>query len=661
MQKATLLLLSLLSLSFYQTLNAQNEDLDSGMRLTQCDFEPDAPAVVISDIGDAKFIQDEEYGFIIRFERQKRVKIFKEAAFDQAEVSIPLYKGKTTIEKATDIKAATYYFDGTKIESAYLDANQIFEEPINEHWYQKKFALPNVKEGCVIEFSYTVYTPYYRHLPDWEFQSDIPTIYSEYNVAMTPFYSYMYKAQGFSQFDVFESGKDKGLDRSFMGLTFQDMNYKFGMKNVKSFKDESYITSREDYIKKIDFQMSEFNHPNGYKKKIMTTWPELSKEFMEDSNFGKYINKTTKIGQKEFAYLKEKSEQEKVDEVLDYVKSNYKPNGYYGFYTYYSLKDFNKEKTGNVSNINLMALGILKGVGIQAEPVLISTRDNGKVRSNFPFSDQFNYVIILATIDGKQKLLDATDAYCPNNMLPARCYNGKGYIVKKDSESWININNTTPSLVSTTIKYKLNPETNNITGTGAIRNAGQPSISQRKSYSRNKDKFKKEIENNDLTLTKDISVTEVDDNSRIFKYDFDFESKVDNIDGQIIFAPFLKFPDQTNPFKQEKRELAIDIVYPITEGYQAEIEIPEGYMVEQLPESYNKNTENTQVSFSAVEVRKENKIVITAAVKLKKAVYPASSYTELKRLFNNVIEKFNQKIVVTKNEDVAESKQYLFR
>ncbi len=49
----------------------------------------------------------------------------------------------------------------------------------------------------------------------------------------------------------------------------------------------------------------------------------------------------------------------------------------------------------------------------------------------------------------------------------------------------------------------------------------------------------------------------------------------------------------------------------------------------------------------------ENKILIHATYQLKKPVYPASAYPELKRLFKNVIDKFNQKIVLVKDDAVA--------
>ncbi len=645
--RRTILYLSC-ALFFSMQLWSQNQESIDYLKMTQCDFEPDAPAVTIFDKGSARFIQ-EDGGFIMKFERHKRVKIFKEAAFDQANFSIELYIGNSDRERVRDIKATTFFVNNGTMEKTVLKDEQIFEEPINKYWYRKKFALPNIKEGCILDVKYTILSPFMFHLPDWEFQSNIPTIYSEYKTSMIPFYTYMFRAQGFTQFDHFSKDTDKGIAQSFMGLEFQDLTYTFGLKNVGSFKDESFISSREDYIKKIDFQLSEINYPDGRKQKIMTTWPELSKDFLESAEFGKYIKKAEKIGKKEFVALLNASEDEKVEAILNHMKYNYKHNGYINKWAAKSIKEFTTEKTGNTANINLMALGYLRSVGINADPVIISTRDHGKINSDFPFSDLFNNVIILARLKDKEVLLDATDAYCPNNMMPESYYNGNGYLVKQGSENWITIKNNVPSVTATRFSYKLDPEKNELTGKVIVQTKGYESIKEKKSYERDDKKFKENLHKRGLNLIGDINIAELEENTRMFNYDFSFNSKIDQIDGLMIFKPFMHMAIQSNPFKQEERELNIDLINPLTKTYLAEITIPEGYQVEQLPEPINKNTDNTAIAFNVQ--KEENKIVISAVYQLKKPTYPASAYNELKSLYKTIIEKLNQKIVVSKPQE----------
>jgi hypothetical protein len=55
-----------------------------------------------------------------------------------------------------------------------------------------------------------------------------------------------------------------------------------------------------------------------------------------------------------------------------------------------------KDKTGNVAEINLMLTAMLRYAGLNANPVLVSTRSNGIAM--FPNRTAFNYVI--AAVEG---------------------------------------------------------------------------------------------------------------------------------------------------------------------------------------------------------------------------------------------------------------------
>ncbi len=239
-----------------------------------------------------------------------------------------------------------------------------------------------------------------------------------------------------------------------------------------------------------------------------------------------------------------------------------------------------------------MALGYLRSTGIEVLPVIISTRNHGRVTESFPFSDLFNNILILATIDGKQKLLDATDAFCPNSMIPANYCNGKGYIVTDDAEKWILIKNEIQSTNITTVKYTLNLETNSLEGDGIIRSTGHFSIKERKKHAKDAEKLKNELEEHGLTLKENIKIKDETTKSKVFQYGFNFKSDITNIEDQLIFSPFMQLPIQTNPFKQEKRDLAIDLIYPTSKSYQAEFEIPSGYRIEQLPDGFTQNNTN---------------------------------------------------------------------
>ncbi len=622
----------------------------SDLRIEECNFEKDAPAVVLFDKGNFWFIQDDN-GFKLKFDRHVRIKIFDESAFDKGEFEIELYKGKNDRERVEDIEGVTCNVEDGRIVKSALTKDNIFKEDINEYWYAKKFAMPKVKEGSIIDVKYSITSPYYTHFRDWEFQTDIPVIYSEYKVNMIPFYSYRFRLQGAGKLDHYKKYKRQGLDRSFAGIKFNDMVYEFGLNNVPSFKDETYISSRNDYIKKIDFQMAEINYPSGYSRKYMESWPAMAKELLDHEEFGKYLKKAQKWGAKEFGHLIGKSEKERLDEIVSYMKLNYKWNRFYGKYAQRSIKEFNNTFTGNVGNINLSTIGALNSVGLNAKPIIISTRDNGKVTDSFPYSNLFNYVLILVEVDGKLRLADATEDMCPEKLIPARCINGRGFVVEEDSENWINIANKVASLEEFNLTINVDTDDLQINGNCTAKSTGYIALNERQNFHKDKEAFTKEISDKGITIENDLTVTNLFESEKPFLYQFDFTQGVDQIDNQLIISPFANLTQKDNPFKQENRSLPIDLIYLRGNRLIANIEIPDGYKVEELPISKRMNSENVAFTYSAHIT--DGKVQIVTTYQFKKHTYSAKSYKELKNFMNVVTSKVNSKIVFIKDDDLT--------
>ncbi|MCG8578384.1 MAG: hypothetical protein MI866_00605 [Bacteroidales bacterium] len=650
----TVIPLLILLLCASVSTNAQETEFGvlnaSDVELKECEFEKEAPAVVIFDKGNSWFVRDDE-GFVLRFDRHVRIKIFNEAAFDKGEFEIPLFKGDSEKERVKDIKGYTFNIEDGQIRKVALDGKNVYAEDINKFWYLKKFAMPNVKEGCVIDVCYSVFSPFYTHFKDWEFQTDIPTMYSEYKVNMIPFYSYRYRMQGAGRMDHFKSYEKKGLERSFAGIIFRDMVYEFGLNNVPSFKDESFISSRNDYIKKIDFQLSEINYPSGYKKQFMNTWPSLANEMLDNTDFGKYLKKAEKWGSKTLAYIGDKPEKERLNAVLNYMKETYKWNGYQGKYARLPFKEFNQQLTGNSGNINLSTIGALRAVGLKASPVIISTRDNGKVSDSFPYSNLFNYVLVLVEVDGKKSLVDATESMCPNYLIPSRCINGKGFIVEEDSEDWVTISNSALSLEEFNLVMQFDLEEGEVKGRCMSKTTGYLALAERSGYHHDKEDFEKAFTRKGLNIIDDINVVNLYEKTKPFKYNFHFTQSLDQIDNQLIVSPFVNLAEKDNPFKQEERVLPIDMVYLQGNRYIATIAIPEGYKVDELPSASKINTDN--VAFNYIAKVAGNHIQIVADYSFKKQSYPSSSYKELKNFMNVVTSKVNSKIILTKEDDVV--------
>ena len=446
------------SLLFYQITIAQKPSQEFGninleeLKMIEYEDDKEAEAVVLFDLGKSYFFEGDQ-GFDIIFERVTRIKIFSEAGLDWAEVEIPFYQEGGIYEKVSDIEAVTYNLENGRINKSKISEEDIYEEKINENWKAKKIAMPGVKEGSVIEYRYKIRSQYIFNLRDWEFQWGIPVIYSEYITKMIPFYTYTYILQGANKFSSAWSYADKGFPRRFGSIEFRDMVYHYVMEKLPAFRGEELITSRNDYIIKLDFQLSEFNSPSGGKTKIMTTWPAMIKDYLKHEDFGKFVKKSEKNAGKllNVEELQTKPALEKFNVVMDYVKKNYNWNKQNRKFASKSSNQLVKDKFGNSADINLFAIGLLKGVGVDANPLLISTRGHGKIKINYPFAHFFNYVLIQANIGGKTIFADATESGIHNERIPTRCINDIGLVIKKDEEKWLSLACNFPSTIKTNV------------------------------------------------------------------------------------------------------------------------------------------------------------------------------------------------------------------
>ncbi|MDD2475142.1 MAG: DUF3857 domain-containing protein [Dysgonamonadaceae bacterium] len=608
--------------------------------------DKDAEAVVLFDVGTSRFLE-RNGSFEVVFERKTRVKILSEAGLKWAEIQIPYYQQGDIYETVHDIEAFTYNFENGPVKIP-LNTSNIFNEKINDAWNAKKFALPNVKVGSIIEYKYTIKSQDVFNLRDWDFQWRIPVVHSEYEVSMVPFYVYVYIMQGANKFDSYKSYTDEGLPRRLGKVTYQDYIHKYIMRDLPAFKSEEFITSINDYIIKLDFQLSQINYPTGKTVEIMTTWDKMNKELLKNSDFGGYIKKSEKLAKKliNIDSLASKTDKEKFDAVLEYVKRNYNWNKYNGKFASKSPNDFIKDKYGSCADINLFTIGLLNAVGIDAKPVIISTRENGKIKYDYPLSAYFNYVTILANVEGEKTMSDATEILNLNNRIPSRCINDKGLIVDNEGVEWVSLECKFLSEVNNDIQIEI--INNDVMNTTVSKAATEyDGLNFRNNYGDNTEAVKKRLENKDYAIIDStINIQNLYDKEKPFILSYKQSSKPEIINEKIYIAPFLDEIISDNPLKQNERTYPIDMTYPTKRVFATTIIIPEGYQVDHTPIEQKVKNKLFELNYNTIQ--EDGKIKVLFDYTFNNSVYSPNDYTKIKSYFNIIVKKGNEKIVFAK-------------
>lgn len=641
-------------ISMIQLTVAQNYSHEFGktdkavLELQRYEKDTTAEAVVIYDIGQSSFVETEK-SFDVIFERKMKIKIFTKAGLKWAEMSIPYYNEVFKHEDISSLKANTYNLENGKIRVSALASKNIYNEKGYENWYDRKFAFPDVKEGSVIEVSYKIRSPYLLNFRNWSFQKKIPVIYSEYTTKMIPFFKYNYILQGILTLDEFKKYTDNGLSRTLGTTEYHDLVYDFIMKDVPAFRDESYITSANDYMMKINFQLSTVHFPDGFIEAVLSTWPQLNEELIDNESFGKYLksckNRSTDI--LDTMHLASKPDLEKAKSIEHFVKSNFNWDGYSNKFTNKSVKDLLSSKTGNSAEINLFLAGMLNAAGIEAYPVITSTRSNGKIQSDYPFLHLFNYVVVLAKIDSVPVILDATEPLSNFAEIPTRSINDRGLVVQKKLVEWVDLKSSSVSRIVYKFDLQPDPENDSINQSCNLMTTGYEAIDYRNKFSTSYKALKTKLLTANALSSDTLSATNLNQIEMPFIIDFNKKAPLEKVEDKFLIAPFCNFTITENPLKQLVRNYPVDMIYRNSSNFQSTVTIPKGYKLLTKPEDLRINNDKIKIIFST-SLQEDNTIVVTGVYEFKKAEYETPEYFDLKDYFNKIVDKFNEKLVFVK-------------
>ncbi|MES2827537.1 MAG: DUF3857 domain-containing protein [Bacteroidota bacterium] len=603
-----------------------------------------AAAVAIFDIGIG-FFDLGPSGMKYNIQRHTRYKIINKNGYDYANLEIQLYKSSNGGSNLTNVEACTYNIENGKVIASKIGKDAKFTEKQDKNYSVKKFVLPNVKEGSIIEFKYTMSTDFVFNLRPWYFQRSIPTLHSAYVVSIPEYYNYKINQYGL----IHLTSKSEQVNGGTV--------YSYAVNNVPGLKEESYVADMNDYISRVTFELASMSFPGQEYRDFTSTWPKIIHTIKEREDFGQFIKKTAGVKSILAEIIKEETNKDSiVCRILNFVKQNIKWNRDYDlFANETNAKSVFEKKLGNSADINLSLLVLLSAANIEANPVLLSTRDNG-THPGRPMITAFNNVIVDAKIGEKHILLDATDKHHAPNLIGYNNLNHEGLVLNMDSENakWISLENSKASGISYNYILTLGDD-NKLTGKLYITSTDYEALRRRKDYSAATDEkeFLKLFKGDKPGLAlKNYEILNLNspDASLTESMDVLIEDQIEEGGDMFYFTPLLYERTKENPFKLEERNFPVDFGFPMEETYRITIELPKGYVVDvsKFPKNEKLVLPNQTASFSFIFSHGENQIGLISRISVKKSLFTPDEYFELKELFKNIVRKQAEQIVVKK-------------
>lgn len=619
-----------------------------------------AHAIILSDVGDSDFDVDKDH-FVVIFKRHRRVKIVDANGYDAATIEVPLYVDGNEAEKMSNLKASVYSLENGKIVETKLDSKSVFTEKEGEHIIVKKFTMPALKPGVIFEYSYTTTSPWFRDIPTWYFQDEYPELYSDYSVTIPECFSFVFIRQGYIRY---EKEREATNGRHTYNLAFENHGaagptehgtYEAGIstfhwvaKDVPALKEESFTTTINNHIAKIEFQLSSVHYPEQPVKPYMDTWAGVYEKLNESEYFGGNLSKNNGfLGDQVDALTKGlTADTAKARAIYNYVRDNYTCSDHSRVYMDKTLKTTFTSHNGSEAEINLLLVAMLRKAGLNADPVMMSTRAHGFINPMYPLLNRFNYVVASVNAETGTYFMDASLNYLGFGRLDKRCYNGGARII---SSSIPAISFDADSLLEQNSSFVIL----------AVDSSGiHGSIQQKPTYfescsirgdikEKGNDSYFKSLSKslgNDAVVS-NVTVNGLDNKEEPLMLSYDFSYKTDD-EGIIYLNPMLSEAYKTNPFKSAERFYPVEMPYVSDELYTLNFTLPDGYEVDELPKPAMVKLNETDGLFQYLIQQSGNSIQFRCRLKLNKATFAPEEYESLRQFYDMVVKKESEQIVL---------------
>lgn len=655
-------------------------------------YAPDSNAavVVLSDYGNLFFENDLD----MVFERHTRIKILTEAGYDWGTVTIP-YLAEDRTQQVKGIKGRTYYAaEGGRMETHEMKKGSIFDEDVDGAWKRMRFTLPALQPGSIIEYRYKVISTNPKYFPDWAFQKSEPVLRSEYRAEIPEIFRYVSIFQGRLEPDVSEQKPysrrmhwtiDLGgfnepaswvrphllEDKARASTEVDGIKYRWVMQEVPALRREPYMTTPEDFRSKIRFELAEIGRPSTQRvqvtyqgetfdlpatqlpvRPVMTSWEQLAEELMDSKRFGKQIGAHRKVRDQAKALVEGLTDpKEKMLAIYDYLRTTMVWSGRRGVIAGQDLDKALAAGNADGPEITLLLISMLREVGLEAYPVLISTRNHGQVLPLYPLIEQFNSVLTVVSINDEGYLLDATDPLRPYDLLPPEAINGEGFLVHEGNTVWLPLK-TLGSYRHKRFLHATLDASGQLAGTLQAFDGGYSALANRRALkeAETPEAFAEQVLLEDLdevqvdscTVTGAEAVAEQLRTRAVFS-----APAYAQVAGEYIYfnpTPLGRLGE--NPLRLPERTFPVDLTYPRQLVYTFQVWLPEGFTVQEVPRSVSIRLPDGSAFFQRRIQVDDNMLMAQSEFVIKKPVFEPELYEQLRSFYQQIVAAEAEQVVL---------------
>lgn len=606
--------------------------------LNQNPFDPGSGALIVFNDGMLRVFYTGDVWWELTIYR--RIKIFNETGRDYATITIPYLRQ----EKISDIRARVILRNGNKID---MKSNTVADLPGPDRYGKiKKFTIPGVEDGSIIEYQYKTTSENIFYLYPWFFQGYDYTLSSTLTVTVPK--EFQYKG-GFVNLDLQpETSRERWIDGR--GTT-----YTWTVRNLAGIPEEPFSRPMRNRRGGMNFSWVSFNTSRG-RYSILEDWKDVDDIYRD--HYESYMARRGAIPAVVDSLTAGIDDPvDRAARIYDYVQRNirYTPMSFIGSTGNYSGRILARKRAESI-DMTVLLCTMLDQAGIRANPAMIAPLDGVPFTRSMPTPVQFERLVTYVPVEGGDAIwLDPTFKGTPfgiipwqNQGVPALVLDGSGVITKTPTTTHMNQEERKLAL-------KMNAD-GSVSAEGIIMASGEMATGYRRDYAYNDDEDREQVFKNQIQrYVSDVALNKLEFNDQTsdatsitMEFSFQGTGLATAAGNRLLVSPavFGRIDEEVLPDTDRSSTIYVGPVERTLDSVT--LVPPEGYVVESLP-----TTVLLQAPFGrfmAGYKKTPDGVVFTRQYALNHAAISARLYQELRSFFNRISESDQQQVVLIEQE-----------
>ena len=419
---------------------------------------------------------------------------------------------------------------------------------------------------------------------------------------------------------------------------------------MPALRDVPYVWNIDDYAAKVVCDLKTTQFPNNAVYNVGMTWEQADKLILDQDEIGTHLNDKSKLKDELAAsgISNIANEDERIGAAVRFVASHVAWNGNYGNVPEFA-STIVKKKSGSTADVNMMLINVFNDLGFTSYPVYISSRRHGRLPIH-PTANAFNTFIVAVETTHGTCYVDGTDPYGAINVLNPNLYVTTGRkIGKKIAGSWVDLTKLAQHRTAHMSNIEVSAD-GSVTGDISTQYLMNSAREFKLDYHKAKDSidYVHTLQEKYGVMIDSLGITGKNDYGTVVKRAIKFHKSVETTDDHIYVSPFVFNPIGDSPFKEETRELPIEMPTPVTVNYYVDVKIPEGYEAEECPKSYELTLPDRSMTVKMVCNKKEDIVRLSYTFICKKMKFESEQYTAVKKVYDMASQSMGDMIVFKK-------------